>query len=80
MCTLFAFFAQNYALKRSSPTRASLLMGSEPAFGAVFAALLLGESISAIGWFGGGLIVVASMMSTMALSEAPVISEALLES
>jgi len=80
MCTLFAFFAQNYALKRSSPTRASLLMGSEPAFGAVFAALLLGESISAIGWFGGGLIVVASMMSTMALSEAPVLSEALLES
>jgi len=77
MCTLFAFFAQNYALKRSSPTRASLLMGSEPAFGAVFAALLLGESISVIGWIGGGLIVVASMMSTMALSEAPILSEAL---
>lgn len=64
-CTLFAFFAQNYALKHSSPTRASLLMGSEPAFGAVFACLFLGESVSLMGWLGGGLIVLASM--TMAL-------------
>ena len=64
-CTLFAFFAQNYALKRSSPTRASLLMGSEPAFGAVFACLFLGESVSLMGWLGGAMIVLASMMSAL---------------
>lgn len=64
-CTLFAFFAQNYALKRSSPTRASLLMGSEPAFGAVFACLFLGESVSLMGWLGGTLIVLASMASAL---------------
>jgi len=64
-CTLFAFFAQNYALKRSSPTRASLLMGSEPAFGAVFACLFLGESVSMMGWLGGALIVLASMTSAL---------------
>jgi drug/metabolite transporter (DMT)-like permease len=64
-CTLFAFFAQNYAIKRSSPTRVALLMGSEPAFGAVFAWLWLGERISGTGWVGGGLIVVASMLATV---------------
>jgi drug/metabolite transporter (DMT)-like permease len=64
-CTLFAFFAQNYAIKRSSPTRVALLMGSEPAFGALFAWLWLGERISTMGWVGGGLIVVASMLATV---------------
>jgi drug/metabolite transporter (DMT)-like permease len=64
-CTLFAFFAQNYAIKRSSPTRVALLMGSEPAFGALFACLWLGERISGIAWAGGGLIVLASMLATV---------------
>jgi drug/metabolite transporter (DMT)-like permease len=64
-CTLFAFFAQNYAIKRSSPTRVALLMGSEPAFGALFAWFWLGEKISLIAWVGGGLIVVASMLATV---------------
>lgn len=64
-CTLFAFFAQNYAIKRSSPTRVALLMGSEPAFGALFAWLWLGERISLTGWIGGGLIVTASLLATV---------------
>jgi drug/metabolite transporter (DMT)-like permease len=64
-CTLFAFFAQNYAIKRSSPTRVALLMGSEPAFGALFACLWLGERISPMAWVGGGLIVVASLLATV---------------
>ncbi len=29
-CTLFAFYVQNYAVRKISPTKASLLMGSEP--------------------------------------------------
>ena len=53
-CTVFAFFAQNWALKHSSPSRVSLLMGSEPAFGALFAVLWLGESLSPLAWGGGG--------------------------
>jgi drug/metabolite transporter (DMT)-like permease len=64
-CTLFAFFAQNFAIKRSSPTRVGLLMGSEPAFGALFASVWLGEAVSAAGWIGGGLIVAASLMATV---------------
>lgn len=64
-CTLFAFFAQNYGIKRSSPTRVALLMGSEPAFGALFACLWLGERISVTAWLGGGLIVAASLLATV---------------
>jgi drug/metabolite transporter (DMT)-like permease len=73
-CTLFAFFAQNYAIKRSSPTRVALLMGSEPAFGALFAWLWLGEKISLIAWVGGGLIVVASMLATVRWRKAVTVS------
>jgi len=62
--TLFAFFAQNYAVKRTTPTRASLLMGSEPLFGALFAALWLSEQLSATAWLGGILIVAASLWAS----------------
>ncbi|MDF3932510.1 DMT family transporter [Pseudomonas citronellolis] len=61
-CTLFAFFAQNFALQFTSPTRASLLMGMEPLFGAFFAVLWLNEQLSPLAWIGGCLIVVASLV------------------
>lgn len=64
-CTLFAFFAQNFAVKRSNPTRVALLMGSEPAFGALFAYAWLGEHLSGWAWFGGGLMVLASMLAVI---------------
>lgn len=64
-CTIFAFFAQNWGVRRSSPTRVSLLMGSEPLFGALFAVILLGEKLSAAAWLGGVLIVAASLWMTL---------------
>lgn len=63
-CTVFAFFAQNWALKHTSPSRVALLTSSEPVFGALFAALWLGEGLSAAGWIGGGLIVLAALWTT----------------
>ncbi|MBH2008147.1 MAG: DMT family transporter, partial [Xanthomonadaceae bacterium] len=63
-CTVFAFFAQNWALKYTSPSRVALLTSSEPAFGALFAVLWLGEGLSAAGWLGGGLIVLAALWTT----------------
>lgn len=62
--TLFAFFVQNYALRRSSPTRVSLLMGSEPLFGALFAVLWLSEQLSIQAWIGGLLIVAATLWTS----------------
>lgn len=64
-CTIFAFFAQTYAVRRSSPTRVALLMGSEPLFGALFAALWLGEKLSTLSWIGGALIVAATLWATL---------------
>jgi drug/metabolite transporter (DMT)-like permease len=67
-CTVFAFFAQNWALKHTSPSRVALLTSSEPAFGALFAVLWLGEGLSFAGWLGGGLIVLAALWTTVRLS------------
>ncbi|MGN8160718.1 DMT family transporter [Salinisphaera sp. SWV1] len=64
-CTIFAFFAQNFAASRTNPTRVSLLMGSEPAFGGLFAVIWLGESVSFTGWIGGTLIVGATCVASV---------------
>jgi drug/metabolite transporter (DMT)-like permease len=64
-CTLFAFFAQNYAIRRTTPTRVALLLGSEPAFGALFAVLFLGEQLTAQIIVGGTLIVLASLAASL---------------
>lgn len=61
-CTIFAFFVQNWAIKIGTPSRASLLMGSEPVFGALFAVLLFGEQMSVQGWVGGALITLPSLL------------------
>lgn len=67
-CTLFAFYVQNYAVRRLSPTRVSILMGSEPLFGAMFAMVWLGESLSILQVFGGGLIFLSVMVTTLRMS------------
>jgi drug/metabolite transporter (DMT)-like permease len=64
-CTMFAFFVQNFSVKRTSPTKVSLLMGSEPVWGALYATIIMNESLSLVNWLGGGLIVVASLWATM---------------
>jgi drug/metabolite transporter (DMT)-like permease len=63
-CTLFAFFVQNYAVSRSTPTRVALLMGSEPVFGALFASAWLGEQVTVLASIGGCLIVLASVLAS----------------
>lgn len=70
-CTMFAFFAQNWALKHTPPSRVALLMGSEPAFGALFAVLCLGESLSPLAWVGGALIVLAAVWTSRQPGSAP---------
>lgn len=64
-CTIFAFFAQNYGVRKTSATRASILMGSEPAFGAMFAMVWLGESLSLLQLTGGVLIVIATLLASI---------------
>jgi drug/metabolite transporter (DMT)-like permease len=64
LCTLFAFFVQNYAASRTSPSRVALLMGSEPLWGALIAVLWLGERVTLQGWVGGLLIVASAWWVT----------------
>ena len=62
-CTIFAFYAQNRAVRLTSPTRVSLLLGSEPLFGTLFAVLWLQESRSLLQWFGA-LLIVGAVLGT----------------
>jgi len=66
ICTVFAFFAQNFAVQKTDPTRVSLLMGTEPVFGAVFACVWLHESVPLLSWLGGGLVVASALFVTVA--------------
>lgn len=64
-CTIFALFAQNFGVKHTTPSRVSLLTGSEPAFGAIFAYYWLGESLNTIQTIGGACILLATIMATL---------------
>ncbi|MFC4610109.1 DMT family transporter [Streptomyces maoxianensis] len=48
-CTLFAFFVQMWAVRRTSPSRVSLLLGTEPVWAAVVGITLAGDRP---GWLG----------------------------
>nr|WP_269205318.1 DMT family transporter [Motilibacter aurantiacus] len=59
-CSVFAFLAQTWAIRRTSASRASLLMGTEPVW-AVAAGVGLGdESLTALSACGAALIVIAT--------------------
>ncbi|MGM9425286.1 DMT family transporter [Hydrogenophaga sp. MI9] len=64
LCTVLAFFVQNHAASRTSPSRVALLMGSEPLWGALIAVLWLGEHMALQGWIGGLLIVASAAWVT----------------
>lgn len=64
-CTIFAFFAQNFGVKHTTPSRVALLTGSEPAFGAIFAYYWLGESLNTVQMIGGACILLATIMATL---------------
>lgn len=69
--TLFAFYVQMSMIRRTSPFRVGLLLGTEPLFGALFAVLLGGESLTAAGMVGGGLIVLATYWGRQLESRQP---------
>lgn len=54
--TAVGFFIQTYAQKEASETRTALILASEPAFAGLFAFILLGETLTFLGWLGAALI------------------------
>ncbi|MFJ8570289.1 DMT family transporter [Streptomyces sp. NPDC093514] len=57
-CTLFAFFVQMWAVRRTSPSRVSLLLGTEPLWAAVAGIAVGGEEPGLLG-YAGALLVLA---------------------
>ncbi|MEY9945385.1 DMT family transporter [Kitasatospora sp. GAS1066B] len=55
-CTLFAFFVQMRAVRATSPSRVSLLLGTEPLWAAVFGIALGGDRLGAPALLGGLLV------------------------
>jgi drug/metabolite transporter (DMT)-like permease len=63
--TLFAFAVQTWAQRRLSPLRVGLLCTLEPVFAALWAALLLGERLTAQEGLGGALIVAGVLIGEL---------------
>ncbi|MFD9719433.1 DMT family transporter [Streptomyces sp. NPDC059076] len=55
-CTLFAFFVQMWAVRRTSPSRVSLLLGTEPLWAASVGIMIGGEQLGALGVLGAALV------------------------
>lgn len=61
--TAYAFWAMTTFQNRTTPTRAALIYTLEPVFAAVFSVWLAGDRLTAIGWFGGAMIVVGMIVA-----------------
>jgi len=60
LCTSFAFIGMNWAVKHTSASRTSLLLGTEPVWATILAAIVGGEAIGVVGMIGAALIVGAT--------------------
>jgi drug/metabolite transporter (DMT)-like permease len=56
VCTVFAFFVQLWAVRRTSPSRVSLLLGTEPIWAAVIGIVIAHDSVGLVGYCGIALI------------------------
>ncbi|MEW1921703.1 DMT family transporter [Pseudarthrobacter oxydans] len=56
ICTVFAFFVQIWAVRRTSPSRVSLLLGTEPVWAALIGITIAHDSIGIAGYCGIALV------------------------
>ncbi|MEJ2667267.1 MAG: DMT family transporter [Deinococcales bacterium] len=63
VATALVAVLQTYAQRVVGASLAALIFVLEPVFAAIFAFFLLGERLGAVGWAGGGLVVVAMFLS-----------------
>ncbi|MEW2086797.1 DMT family transporter [Streptomyces sp. NPDC005283] len=69
-CTLFAFFVQMWAVRRTSPSRVSLLLGTEPLWAAAAGTAIAGEHLGALGLVGAGLVLAGTTWGRRAADHA----------
>ncbi|MFF2790756.1 DMT family transporter [Streptomyces sp. NPDC058049] len=70
-CTLFAFFVQMWAVRRTSPSRVSLLLGTEPLWAAVAGIALGGDHLGPLGLAGALLVLAGTAWGRSAVTPAP---------
>jgi drug/metabolite transporter (DMT)-like permease len=59
-CSVFAFVAQLWAIRRTSASRSSLLLATEPIWAVVIAVLFGGETLALLGILGAVLIIAST--------------------
>lgn len=67
--TVLAFLWQMQAQRHMSSARAALLFCTEPVFAAFASWLALGETLSAVQWAGGGLIVAGMIVADLPIAK-----------
>ncbi|MCY7288963.1 MAG: DMT family transporter, partial [Cryobacterium sp.] len=55
-CTVFAFLVQTWAVRRTSPSRVSLLLGTEPIWAAIIGIAIAHDNVTLVGYCGIALI------------------------
>ncbi|MEU9700376.1 DMT family transporter [Streptomyces sp. NPDC047981] len=68
-CTLFAFFVQMWAVRRTSPSRVSLLLGTEPLWAAAAGIAIAGDRPGALGVVGAVLVLAGTSWGRRAADE-----------
>lgn len=69
LCGAFAFLVTLWAIRRTSSSRASLLLGTEPVWAVVVGVSIGGESLALLGVFGAALIIGSSYFGQKIESE-----------
>ncbi|MFI6449286.1 DMT family transporter [Kitasatospora sp. NPDC050543] len=70
LCTLFAFLVQMWAVRTTSPSRVSLLLGTEPLWAAVFGIAVGGDRLGVPALCGGVLVLAGTEWGRRALAPA----------
>jgi drug/metabolite transporter (DMT)-like permease len=68
LASAVAFAVQTYAQRHLSPTRTALILICEPAFGGLFAWLVVGERLGPVGLAGAALILIGMAVSEVLAS------------
>ncbi|MFE5629386.1 DMT family transporter [Streptomyces sp. NPDC056463] len=68
-CTLFAFFVQMWAVRRTSPSRVSLLLGTEPLWAAAAGIAIAGDRPGVLGIAGAILVLAGTSWGRRAADE-----------
>lgn len=60
VCTIFAFLVQTWAVRRTSPSRVSLLLGTEPIWAAIVGITIARDAVGVLGYLGIAFILIGT--------------------